>query len=365
MNEKVKGGLISVLLSGTLAAALTGCQGSLFRRDGYISLRFDRESVSGVITKGAVYVPDTSAFILCIRNVSGTAIYEGAYSERPSTLSVPAGTYVVKVVSEAFEVPAFDKPVFGDEQTIVVSAGEHVSVNLRCSRTNCGINLLFTERFRTKFSDHIMTLDSGDGSLEYGLYEARTAYFNAGEVTFTAESGTTSIDVFKRTLETGRILTVKLDASTAETAGTPQFKIYVDTSAVYVSESVLYDENASGNDGVSKETAFTVAEAGIHIGEKVWVTGYIVGGDCSSSGTVTFSGPFEQSAHMAIADSPSENVSSNCMCIQLTAGTEARTALNLVDNPGNIGKRVWLHGTVDASYFKLIGLKGTTDYAME
>lgn len=369
MKGKVKVRLISFLVLISAAVLFTGCRDSL-GRDGTISMRFDRESVSeclaGAATKGIVSVPDTSDFILTVTNaVTGGSVYEGPYSGRQSVLTVEAGTYLIKVVSEEFSSPEFDKPVFGDEQTVVVGAGENVMVSLECSRTNSGMILRFSERFKAKFSDYILKLSSDDGYLEYGLSETRTAYFNPGKITLKASSGLESVDVFSRTLAAGNVLTVKLDASSDVTTGTPQFRIYVDTSGVYSSVDIFYDGSGSagGGDGSTASTALSVKEAGNHIDAEVWVAGYIVGGDCTSGGKISFSSPFLSQTNLAIADSASETDTAYCMTVELPLG-DVRTALNLKDNPSRLGKKVSLFGKVNKSYFKHVGLKGVSEYEL-
>ena len=41
---------------------------------------------------------------------------------------------------------------------------------------------------------------------------------------------------------------------------------------------------------------------------------------------------------------------------------DVRDGLNLVDNPGLLGKRVFLKGNIVASYFGLVGIKDVTEY---
>ena len=52
------------------------------------------------------------------------------------------------------------------------------------------------------------------------------------------------------------------------------------------------------------------------------------------------------------------------VCVQLVAQTAARTALNLVDNPGNLGKQVEILGDV-MKYNTLPGIKNTTSYKLD
>jgi hypothetical protein len=51
----------------------------------------------------------------------------------------------------------------------------------------------------------------------------------------------------------------------------------------------------------------------------------------------------------------------NCVPVQLPSGT-IRSALNLVDNPGNYGKKITVNATLSA-YFSRVGLRSVTEYA--
>lgn len=117
------------------------------------------------------------------------------------------------------------------------------------------------------------------------------------------------------------------------------------------------------NDG-SAEKPYTVADViGGATGNDVWVTGYIVGAvnDKSISDAV-FTAPFALASNILLAATPGETNVANCIPIQLLSGTEARTALNLLDTPANLGKQVSIKGNL-ASYFGKPGQKGSTAYA--
>ena len=113
-------------------------------------------------------------------------------------------------------------------------------------------------------------------------------------------------------------------------------------------------------------SACSVADALSRIGEKdVWVYGYIVGGDLttSSSGNVKTSG-ITKATHLAIADRSSITDKTKCLAVELPAG-KVRDALNLVSHPDLIGTRVYVKGDVVEKYFGTTGLKGTSDYVMK
>lgn len=98
-------------------------------------------------------------------------------------------------------------------------------------------------------------------------------------------------------------------------------------------------------------------------GSGVWVTGYIVGAvNDKSISSAAFAAPFSLNSNILIAATPGETNVDKCVPVQLASGTDARTALNLVDHPDNLGKQVSIKGDLTA-YFGKPGSKGSTAYA--
>lgn len=94
----------------------------------------------------------------------------------------------------------------------------------------------------------------------------------------------------------------------------------------------------------------------------VWTTGYIVGYYADYEAHFDANG--KQAANILISDTPDASNKSQCVCIQLVAQTEVRTKLNLVDNPGNLGKQVTVFGDV-MKYNTLPGIKNTSKYKLD
>lgn len=94
---------------------------------------------------------------------------------------------------------------------------------------------------------------------------------------------------------------------------------------------------------------------------EAWVMGYIVGSinDKSISADAVFEPPFSNPANILIAASATENDYKKCIPVQLVANTDVRSALNLVDNGGNLGKAVIIKGQL-TKYFGVAGLKTPT-----
>ncbi len=127
------------------------------------------------------------------------------------------------------------------------------------------------------------------------------------------------------------------------------------------------DEPTPGQGDGTKESPYTVTQAIAlnNPGSTAWVEGYIVGwveGADISTGS-HFSVPATNAANVLIAASSNETDYSKCMPIQLVYGTDARTKINLVDNAGNLGKRLKIEGQLTA-YFKLPGIKAPTDFEL-
>lgn len=115
----------------------------------------------------------------------------------------------------------------------------------------------------------------------------------------------------------------------------------------------------------TKEVPFTVGDVFIlnNSGAKAWVEGYIVGSaDGSLDKAVIGSVEGAVASNMLIAASADETDVANCVPVQLSG--DVRSALNLVNNPGNLFKSVKLYAALQA-YFSVCGLKSVTEYELE
>lgn len=95
-----------------------------------------------------------------------------------------------------------------------------------------------------------------------------------------------------------------------------------------------------------------------------WVSGYIVGyvPDKYLNGA-QFTVPATSAYNVLIATTPDETDYTKCAPVQLPAGA-VRSALNLMDNPGNLGKLCSVYGTLTA-FFGVAGVKETSDCKIE
>lgn len=314
-----------------------------------------------ILTRAGLEIPDTSDFIITVRNAAGTVVYDDFYGALPEVLSLDTGSYMVKIISEEFGKPAFSKPQFGDEQCVVISPGETINLKLVCRQLNSGIRLHIDKGFLTSYPDGALILKSSFGRLLYSYSERRIAYFTPGNISLIlADKGDDEI-LMTRTLEAQEILELKITLSedtNSESESQEGFSIAVDTTRVWLSESYVI-----GGSGGTSESMLTVSEAANMAGEEdVWVYGYIVGGDLTSS-TASFSKPFSSRTNILIGPRSSTDKRQSCLSVQLPAG-EMRDELNLVDNPGLLGRKICLKGDIVDAYYSLPGIKNITEYEM-
>jgi hypothetical protein len=95
-----------------------------------------------------------------------------------------------------------------------------------------------------------------------------------------------------------------------------------------------------------------------------WVSGYIVGSSNGLNASDFHAGIEDPSqTNVFIANSPDVTDYTKCVPVQLPSGT-IRSAVNLKDNPGNVGKILSINGSIE-KYFGQTGVKSATDYSLE
>lgn len=328
-------------------------------------LRIAFASGQEVLTRAGLSIPDTSDFILTVTDSKGNAVYDGLYGDCPESLMLEAGTYSVSVISAQFSKPAFSAPQFGDEQCVVVPSGGAVDLKLVCRQKNAGIRLKIDPGFLTAYPDGVLLLKAASGRLVYGYSEKRIAYFKPGSVSLILNEGIQDKLLVTKELSEQEVLDLKVlvagaGSSSQESSG--HVSVSVDTTRNWLSETyVIGGENDKG-DGVYD--ALSVAQAIESAGEEdVWVCGYIVGGDLSSS-SASFDKPFSSRTNLLLGPRSSTSSRTSCMSVQLQSGA-VRDALNLVDNPDLLGRKVCVRGDIVEAYYGLPGIKNITEYELQ
>lgn len=315
----------------------------------------------GGLTRSSAEIPDTSDFLITVTGPGGDVIYDGAYGASPESMMVSAGSYTINVRSCEFTVPAFSKPQFGDEQCVVVPSGGVADVKLTCRQVNSGVRLKIDRSFLTGCPQGSLFLKSSAGKLMYSYTERRIAYFKPGNVSLMlSESGTDRI-LMTRTLQPQEILTISVSAASPSSTAKESITVAVDTLRNWTDDSYVIG-GSSGKGGVSAD-ALTVSQALASVGEEdVWVCGYIVGGDLSSS-SASFEAPFTSRTNIVLGPRSSTASKASCLSVQLPTG-EIRDGINLVDNPSLLGRKISLRGDIVEAYYGIPGIKNITEYEL-
>lgn len=346
----------SVLLLASAAFAALSCNALMMPeegRKGSITISFEDNSLPR--TKSDF--PDTNSFILTVKDSKGTLIYGGTYGAAPESILADPGTYTVSVQSREFGVPEFDTPVYGDTEIAVVSAGKESFVTLYCTQINCGIRLKISPDFLSACPDGVLFVKSSAGRLMYAYRERRYAFFQPGAVSVVlSENGGEKV-LYTRSMAPQDMLSVGVSATTRPSGGTA---IQIDTARNWLSDSI---DVGGGGAGSTQDSAISVGEARDHVGETdVWVYGYIVGGDLSSS-KCSFKAPFASRTNIVLASKSSCTDKASCVSVQLSKG-DIRDALNLVDHPELLGRQVMLKGEIVASYYGITGVQNISEYSL-
>ena len=344
----------------SLLLCLAGCAKNGIGGEGELRVAF--ASGPNEVTRAASDMPDTSDFILYITDSKGKSIYKCSYGDCPESLIVSAGSYVVKAISCEFEEPEFSAPQYGDEQCVVVPEGGVADVKLVCKQMNAGVRLRIGKEFLTECPNGVLFLKSSQGKLMYSYSEKRIAYFLPGNISLILSQNGKDEVLMSKTLLAQEILSlgVSVAASGSSSKGS-HISVAVDTSRNWISDSYVIGGKNDG--GGNASDAMTVLQAQSSAGSKdVWVCGYIVGGDLTSA-SASFDEPFSSRTNILLGPKSSTLDKDACLSVQLPVG-ELRDALNLVDNPQMLRRKVYLRGDIVEAYYGIPGIKNVSEYIL-
>ncbi|MBR5042890.1 MAG: DUF4493 domain-containing protein [Bacteroidales bacterium] len=326
-----------------------------FGRQGILQIRF----ADGTAPATRASIPDTNDFLLTVTDARGNILYDGTYGASKESFSLEEGTYTVSVRSCDFTAPLFNAPQYGDTQVAAVKAGKTTVVTLACVQLNSGIRLRISSAFPDAYPNAVLFLKSTAGKLMYGYKETRIAYFQPGTVNLEMSDGGVESTLFTRMLEPQQIVTIGVNvASDAHKSG---IEVQVDTTRNWTEENFTIGGGGNTGGGSAPESAYSVPTAKSHVGEEdVWVYGYIVGGDLSSS-KCSFSAPFSSRTNLVLASKSSCTDKTSCLSVQLAKGA-IRDELNLVDHPELLGRQIYMKGTIVEAYYGIPGLQNITEY---
>lgn len=334
-----------------------------------VSLLPEEERRTSTYAESQVEVQlDTNDFILSVVGSGGASLYYGSFGAAPTKIITSPGTYTISAKSCEFYAPLYSSPQFGDTKTAVVTAGKECRVLLDCEQMNCGIRLKIDPQFLTDFPNGVLFLKSSEGKLMYAYSEKRIAYFRPGNISLVLSDSGKERTLATYKVEAKEILTIKLEISgTSAPSVTSGIHIQLDTARVWRDDRIVIDagggvSGGGSNNGDEKDNALNISQAKDMIGATdVWVCGFIVGGDLSSS-KCSFDIPFSSKTNLVLASKSSCRDKEACLSVQLNSG-RIRDALNLVENPGLLGRKVYLKGDIVESYYGIPGIQSISEYS--
>lgn len=359
----------AMLLSVAAATAVTSCSDliSPSKKEGAIFVEFNNNlpiRPGTLLPESKAPIPESEKFILTVTSSDGKVIWTGLFGDSPETIITAPGTYTVAAVSCEFSTPLYDKPQYGDTKVVSVSSGQTASVLLECTQLNCGLILEPDATFRSAYPDASLVMKGAGGSLMWNYGETRTAYFTPGMVSVSLTGKGAETVLFTRNLSAQQMLKLKLSAAGQQQEGSttsPGIGIQLDTTRQWLSESYIV---GGSNPGCSPDNAYTVTQAREHAGENgVWVQGYIVG-VATGTGSFSFTPPFTKNTNIVIGLRSATTDEEYCMTVELPKGN-IRDALNLVDNPSRLGRKVLILGDLVEAYYGIPGLKSPEEFSLQ
>ena len=95
----------------------------------------------------------------------------------------------------------------------------------------------------------------------------------------------------------------------------------------------------------------------------VWIKAYIAGSANNKLENFVTTATGAVASNLMIADAQGETDYTKCAPVQLSSGSSARAALNLIDNPDNLGKTLLVQGVI-AKYFSVQGVKNIAEFEL-
>ena len=280
-------------------------------------------------------------------------------SSLPAEIALPVGVYTIEAYSMDFSDPKFEIPFYSGKTTVEIEAGETKEASLVCSQGNAGIKVVWSDDFSILYSTYHAQIDCNEGYLHYSSAEERTGYFLPGTVSIIIQADGFTIHGGTITLAARDMITATLQPKNTNTTQSGNFSIdiTIDETVNEREVTVIVDpDNPLPNSETNPYNVARAIERQTETG--VWVTGYIVGSK-PSSGYDFVNGAW-LATNIVLADDIGETNDRNVIFVELGSATgQYRTNLNLVDNSGNLHRKVLLKGNL-REYQSRAGLRDLT-----
>lgn len=257
------------------------------------------------------------------------------------------GEYTVTLTSQqTYTMPAYDLPIYQGSVTKTLFSDTPTPFDIKCTQINVGLQFIFDESVTNFYDAPVATITDRSGqklSLVPDDYGTKKAYFEPGTLTITLADGDTPIKIgggLEKDIVTSarELWTITLKTSSKE-GGDIELTIEIDKGTI--DQTPEFGVGDVTGDGTG-ERPFSVGAA-INAMPKtwVWVQGII-------TGRTTISMLTRADVQTILIGQTSTSPESECIVVELPAGSEYRTALGLDDPDNNsfVGMRIALRGDV-------------------
>lgn len=153
------------------------------------SIRMDFEQALEITTSRASEI-NTDNFTIEIYDTENVLRGSWIYSQLPERITLPVGSYTLKVASCEAADAAWDAPCYGTEKTFIIEKDRITALGtLTCSLLNIMVSVSYDEKLFSMLSDDSkVVITIGKGELTFAKGETHIGYFKAeAENTLTAE----------------------------------------------------------------------------------------------------------------------------------------------------------------------------------
>ncbi len=171
--------------------------------------------------------------------------------------------------------------------------------------------------------------------------------------------------------DTKTVYSAPFDVASTTTVNAIAYKAGMNASGIASTTITIESAPSTTGDG-SQQNPFTIGDVKTmnrqtSDGNKYWVKGYIVGvvaGGNNEGNISSLENPVKGVSNLALADAADATDLTTMIAVQLPTGT-IRSTLNLVDNPDNLGKLVFVYGTLEKYFGTVPGVKYISEFAWD
>ena len=173
---------------------------------GYLYVSLKQDVTVDPVFKSTASEDMTFALVIYDWNDNVVATYDDHRELAASPLELPTGTYRVCASSAPAGAAAFDAPFYAGETSILLRGKQVNTASVTCTLANVKVTAELSEQMQELFSEYVLTVSNGDGTLVYSSIDgtfSKEGYFTVTEhLTWTLSLKNTDGGTYKDLTET-------------------------------------------------------------------------------------------------------------------------------------------------------------------